>query len=122
MMTMDREERFESDRFENDLRAAMAPGSAGDPLRRRILELATPRARMARSAGRLAAIDPRNWRLPVLLELGAFAAAASLAVGVFIGASGYVLGTTITTTASADSTVDLVALAYDDSSDAGVQQ
>jgi hypothetical protein len=123
-MTMDMEERFEA-----DLRAAMAVQPAGDQLRRRILERATPRAQMAHTrkaadtqSGWLAALDPRNWRLPVLVELGAFAAAASLAIGVFIGASGYVFGTTMVTAPSADSTVDLVALAYDDTSDAGDQQ
>ncbi|HEY4163737.1 MAG TPA: hypothetical protein VGM59_11790 [Dongiaceae bacterium] len=118
-MTMDMEERFET-----DLRAAMAPEPVGNALRRRIMERATPRARkMHAGPGWLAVLDPRNWRLPVLVELGACAAAASLAVGIFMGASGDVLGTTMTTTvASADSTVDLVALAYDDTSDAGDQQ
>jgi hypothetical protein len=113
----------EEERFEADLRAAMRAEPASARLRHRILARATPRSRNASGAlpRWLAAIDPRNWRLPVLVELGALAAAASLAVGVFIGASGDVLGTS-TTSASADTTVDLVALAYDDTSGSGDQQ
>lgn len=112
----------EEDRFETDLRAAMASEPAGAELRRRVLERATPRSRRAPggSGGWLGLIDPRNWRLPALVELGALAAAASLAVGVFAGASGFVLGTSATTAAAnPGTTVDLVALAYDDSSIAG---
>jgi hypothetical protein len=84
--------------------------------------------RPARGGGALggswrALFDPRNWRIPALVEIGAAAAVASLAIGVFAGASGIVpssvmLGTT-TTVASADSSdgsVDLVTLAYDNSS------
>ena len=115
MNDRDREERFEA-----DLRAAMAPEPAGAELRRRILEQAVPRNRVSprKQAGWAMLLDPRNWRLPVLVELGAVAAAASLAVGVFAGANGlvpnaFMLGTATTaTTASASSnSVDLVALA-----------
>jgi hypothetical protein len=119
-MTMDMDERFEA-----DLRAAMAAEPVGNDLKRRIMERATPRARKSVGAGWLAALDPRNWRLPMLVEIGAVAAAASLAVGVFVGANNNVFGSsmaTTTTVASADNTVDLVALAYDDSSDAGDPQ
>ena len=120
----------EEERFEADLRAAMRAEPAGAHLRHRILARATPRSRNARSRATsgdqprwLAVLDPRNWRLPVLVELGAVAAAASLAVGIFIGASGDVLGTTATMASSGtDSTVDLVALAYDDTSTVGDQQ
>jgi anti-sigma-K factor RskA len=124
-MTMMMNEKDREERFEADLRAAMAPEPASAELRRRILEQAVPRGRAAtrKNAGWSMLLDPRNWRLPVLIEMGALAAAASLAVGIFAGASGFVpnefvLGSATTTTvASADtnSTVDLVALAYDDS-------
>ena len=115
-MTMMMNEREREERFEADLRAAMAPEPASADLRRRILEQAVPRNRAAprKAAGWAMVLDPRNWRLPIVIEVGAVAAAASLAVGVFAGANGVVLGTAATT-ASADSnaTVDLVALAYD---------
>jgi anti-sigma-K factor RskA len=123
-MTMMMNERDREERFEADLRAAMAPEPAGADLKRRILEQAVPRNRTAarKQAGWAMLLDPRNWRLPVLVELGAVAAAASLAVGVFAGANGllpneFALGTAATNTASTGSnSVDLVALAYDDSS------
>jgi hypothetical protein len=117
-MTMDMDERFEA-----DLKAAMAAEPVGNALKRRIMERATPQARKSGGSGWLAALDPRNWRLPMLIEIGAVAAAASLAVGVFVGANNNVFGSNATmTVASADGTVDLVALAYDDSSDTGVPQ
>ena len=115
----------EEERFEADLRAAMAPEPASADLRRRVLEQAMPRnQRPARTDWR-ALFDPRNWRIPTLVEIGGAAAAASLAVGIFAGASGIVpssvmLGTATTaTTASndtSDGSVDLVALAYDNTS------
>jgi hypothetical protein len=58
-----------------------------------------------------------------LVEIGAAAAVASLAIGVFTGASGIVpssvmLGTTTVASAdTSDTSVDLVTLAYDNSSD-----
>lgn len=110
------EEREE--RFEADLRAAMAAEPASLALRQRIMAEATRMNRTTKSGrpGWLAGFDPRNWRL---LELGSLAAAASLAIGIFAGASGLVPDSGTTTVASNDSnsTVDLVALAYDDSSD-----
>jgi len=120
----------EEERFEMDLRAALAPEPASADLRRRVLEQAMPRnQRPARGnnalgSGWRALFNPRNWRIPTLVEIGAAAAVASLAVGIFFGASGLVpnslvLGSTTTTVASADSSdgsVDLVALAYDSSS------
>ena len=125
MTTMKNEE----ERFEADLRAAMAPEPASDELRRRVLAGAVPRRQRTNGrhmnghrpggalAGWLAAFDPRNWlgnwRMPVLVELGALAAAASLAVGIFAGASGLMLSTSTTASASTDNTVDLVALAYE---------
>ncbi|MDQ7249015.1 hypothetical protein [Dongia sedimenti] len=109
-MTMGHEERFEA-----DLRAALAPEPASLALRQRVLAQATQESRSGKGAraGWLAALDPRSWRL---LELGSLAAAASLAVGIFAGASGLLPDTaTVTTVAGNDSnTVDLVALAYDD--------
>jgi hypothetical protein len=112
-MTMRNEERFEA-----DLRAAMAPEPAGTALRQRILAQATQDNRTPKGArpGWLAALDPRSWRL---LELSSLAAAASLAVGIFAGASGLVPDTgAASTIANNDTggTVDLVELAYDDSS------
>jgi len=109
--------RYDDERFEADLRAALAPELASPALRQRILVQATAEKRNPKGArsGWLAALDPRGWRF---LELGALAAAASLAVGVFVGASGLVpdTATATTTVASNDSgTFDLVALAYDDS-------
>lgn len=108
---------MEEERFEADLRAALAPDPAGIALRQRILAQATQENRTVKGGwpGWLAALDPRSWRL---LELGSLAAAASLAIGIFAGASGLVPDSgTATTLASNDSgTVDLVALAYDDSS------
>ena len=108
----------EEEKFELDLRAALAPEPASLALRQRILVEATQKPRAAKGGwlSWLAAFDPRSWRL---LEMGALAAAASLAIGIFAGASGLMPdGTTTTTLASNDggSTVDLVALAYDDSS------
>ena len=108
--------RHEDERFEADLRAALAPEPASLALRQRILVQATQENRSPGRgrSGWLAALDPRGWRF---LELGALAAAASLAIGVFVGASGLVPDTAAATTtvASSDSgTFDLVALAYDD--------
>jgi len=113
--------RNQEERFEADLRAALAPEPASAALRQRILAQAVQQNRAAKSArpGWLAALDPRSWRL---LELGAVAAAASLAIGIFAGASGLMPDTgTTTVVASNDSgsTVDLVALAYDDSGVSG---
>jgi anti-sigma factor RsiW len=109
--------RMEEEKFEADLRAAMASEPASLALRQRILAQVTQENRSAKGGrpGWLAAFDPRSWRL---LELGSLAAAASLAIGIFAGASGLVPdGSVATTLASNDSsTVDLVALAYDDSS------
>ena len=106
----------EEEKFEMNLRAALAPEPASAALRQRILAQAVAGNRTVKSAlpGWLAAFDPRSWRL---LEVGALAAAASLAIGVFAGASGLVPDATTTTTVAANdsSTVDLVALAYDDS-------
>ena len=106
------------DRFERDLRAAMASEPASLALRQRILAQATTENRAPKGvlAGWLSALDPRGWRL---LELGGLAAAASLAIGIFAGANDLVPDSSATTAsvASNDSgTVDLVALAYDDSS------
>jgi hypothetical protein len=111
--------RNEEERFEMDLRAALAPEPASPALRQRILVQAVQENRKAKSgwSGWLAALDPRSWRL---LEMGALAAAASLAIGIFAGASGLMpdSSTTATTTLASNDggTVDLVALAYDDSS------
>jgi hypothetical protein len=104
--------RMDDERFEAGLRAALAPEPASLALRQRVLAQATQESRNPKRSGWLAALDPRSWRL---LELGSLAAAASLAVGVFAGASGLVPDATMTTAASGDgNTVDLVALAYDD--------
>jgi hypothetical protein len=119
----------EEERFEADLRSALAPEPASADLRRRVLEQAMPRnQRPARGGNALggnwrALFDPRNWRIPALVEIGAAAAVASLAIGVFTGASGIVpssvmLGTTTVASAdTSDTSVDLVTLAYDNSSD-----
>ena len=108
--------RMDEERFEAELRAAMAPEPASLALRQRILAQATQENREPKRSGWRAALDPRSWRL---LELSSLAAAASLAIGIFAGASGLVpdSGTTTTTVAGNDSSsaVDLVALAYDDS-------
>ncbi len=108
--------RMDEEKFEAALRAAMAPEPASLALRQRILVQATQENREPKRSGWLAALDPRSWRL---LELSSLAAAASLAIGIFAGASGLVPDSATTTTvASSDSssTVDLVALAYDDGS------
>lgn len=119
------------ERFEMDLRAALAPEPASADLRRRVLEQAMPRnQRPARGDGAMgsgwrALFDPRNWRIPTLVEIGGAAAVASLAVGVFAGASGLVPngmmlddGSTATMASndSGDGSIDLVALAYDNTS------
>jgi hypothetical protein len=117
---------FETDPvFEADLRAAMASEPAAAALRQRILERAPAQGRpYGRSAGGLiawlGALDPRHWRLPALVELGAAAAMASLAIGLFVGAND-LLGTGTAATAVADNsnTVDLVALAYESTGTAG---
>lgn len=115
----------EEERFEMDLRAALAPEPASADLRRRVLEQAMPRNQRPARGGTdwRALFNPLNWRIPTLLEIGAAAAIASLAVGIFFGASGLVpsgmmLGSTTTTLAANDTgegSVDLVALAYDSS-------
>ena len=107
--------RMDEEKFEAALRTALAPEPASLALRQRILVQATEENRSPKRAGWLAAFDPRSWRL---LELGSLAAAASLAIGVFAGASGLVPDSSTTTTVATNdsSTVDLVALAYDDSS------
>lgn len=113
---------FETDPvFEADLRAAMRSEPAGPALRQRILDRATDRNRGASGgfARLLGTLDPRNWRFPALKELGAAAAVASLAVGLFVGANGLLETTTVTQTASSSATVDLVALAYEDTGTAG---
>jgi anti-sigma-K factor RskA len=123
-MTMNKDELFEL-----DLRAALAPEPASADLRRRVLEQAMPyNQRPARTGtGWKALFDPRSWRIPALVEIGAAAAVASLAVGVFAGASGIVPSglmldsdNATTTVASADDSsdgsVDLVTLAYDNTS------
>jgi hypothetical protein len=106
---------MDEEKFEAELRAALAPEPASLALRQRILAQATQENLKPKRAGWFAAFDPRSWRL---LELGSLAAAASLAVGIFAGASGLVpdSSTTATVVSSDSSTVDLVALAYDDSS------
>jgi hypothetical protein len=103
------------EKFEAELRAAFAPEPASLALRQRILVQATEENRNPKRAGWFAAFDLRSWRL---LELGSLAAAASLAVGVFAGASGLVpdSGTAAAVAGSDNGTVDLVALAYDDTS------
>lgn len=110
--------RLEEERFEADLRAAMAPEPASTALRQRILAQATEENRKPKGAfsGWLSSLDLRSWRL---LELGSLAAAASLAVGIFAGANGLIPDAATTTTVAANDsgTVDLVALAYDDSGD-----
>jgi hypothetical protein len=109
---------MDEEKFEAALRSAMAPEPASLALRQRILVQATQENLKPKRSGWLAALDPRGWRF---LELGSLAAAASLAIGIFTGASGLVPDsvTATTTVASNDSgsnTVDLVALAYDDTS------
>jgi hypothetical protein len=108
---------MEEERFEADLRSALAPEPASLALRQRILAQATQENLMPKRSGWRAALDPRGWRL---LELGSLAAAASLAIGIFAGASGLVpdSSTAATVVANDDgsNTVDLVALAYDDTS------
>ena len=116
----------EEERFEMDLRAALAPEPASADLRRRVLEQAMPHnQRPARGNNDWSAwFNPRNWRIPTLIEIGGAAAIASLAVGIFFGASGLVpsglvLGSTTTvasTDSSSDSSVDLVTIAYDTTS------
>ena len=115
----------DEEKFEMDLRAALAPEPASADLRRRVLEQAMPYNQRPAKGGTdwRALFDPRNWRLPTLIEIGGAAAVASLAVGIFFGASGLVpsglvLGSTTTvasTDSSSDGSVDLVALAYDSS-------
>jgi hypothetical protein len=115
------------ERFEMDLRAALAPEPASADLRRRVLEQAMPRnQRPARGSNDWRALfDPRNWRIPTLMEIGGAAAVASLAVGVFAGANGLVPSSmmldssntaTVASSDSSDGSVDLVALAYDTTS------
>ena len=120
------------ERFEMDLRAALAPEPASVDLRRRVLEQAMPRNQQpARGSSALgsdwhALFNPRNWRIPALVEIGAAAAVASLAIGIFAGASGMVpsgmmldSNSGATTVASADTgngSIDLVSLAYNDTS------
>jgi hypothetical protein len=116
-MTMGNEE----ERFEADLRAARRPSRPASPCasafwRRRCRRIARRRARCRAGSRRW---TRAGWRL---LELGSLAAAASLAIGIFAGASGLVpdsSGTAATVASNDSSTVDLVALAYDDSGISG---
>src|ERR1700761_1934757 len=110
----------EEERFELDLRTALAPAPAGADLRRRVLEQAVPRnQRPARGGGDWRALfNPRNWRIPALVEIGGAAAVASLAIGIFAGASGLLPSnmmldssagtTTVASADSSDASVDLV--------------
>jgi hypothetical protein len=118
----------EEEKFEMDLRAALAPEPASADLRRRVLEQAMPyNQRPARGNNDWRALfDPRNWRIPTLIEIGGAAAVASLAVGIFFGASGLVpnslvldSASTVASNDSSDGSVDLVALAYDSNGIAG---
>ncbi len=105
--------RMDEEKFEAELRAALAPEPASLALRQRILVQATQEHRAPKRGGWLAVLDPRGWRL---LELSSLAAAASLAIGIFMGASGLMPDSSTTTSvADTNSSVDLVALAYDDS-------
>jgi len=116
------------ERFEMDLRAALAPEPASADLRRRVLEQAMPRnQRPARGRNDWRALfDPRNWRIPTLVEIGSAAAVASLAIGVFAGASGLLpssvmldgssAGMVASNDTSSDGSIDLVTLAYDNTS------
>ncbi len=118
----------DEERFEADLRAALAPEPASADLRRRVLEQAMPYNQKPTRGGTdwRALFDPRNWRIPTLVEIGGAAAVASLAVGVFFGASGMMpsgimLDSGSTTTvasndSSSDGSADLMTLAYDNTS------
>lgn len=110
--------RTEDERFEADLRAALAPEPASMALRQRVLAQARQDNRTATRprSGWLAMLDPQNWLGNWRgLELGALAATASLAVGIFAGASGLMPDTATTVAGNDGNTFDLVALAYDDS-------
>ena len=116
----------EEERFEMDLRAALAPEPASAELRRRVLEQAMPynqRPNRGNNDWRTL-FNPRNWRIPTFVEIGGAAAVASLAVGVFFGASGLVpnslvldsTSTVASSDSSSDGSADLMTLAYDNTS------
>ena len=123
----------EEQRFEADLRAALAPEPASGELRRRILAEVqlqdAQRGTRSGSAGNarpgwLSWLDPQEWSGGWfgrwrLVEFGALAAAASLAFGIFAGASGFVPDGAAVASNDSGSTVDLVALAYDNSGVSG---
>lgn len=108
---MTKDENSTEDRFEADLKAALAPVPASADLKREILllPLEFPRHPQAAEAasGEIGRVAGRYGRVLSPIGLGAFAAAASLALGLFVGIGGY-LGQSRTTYE-----IDLAGIAYD---------
>lgn len=106
------------EKFEAELKAAMAPVSASANLKREILLLPLEFPRLSRIAGGDGMEMPtqrRPWYATLVnpMSLGGAAAALSLALGLFAGIGGF-----SSLSQSADE-VDLATLAYDTSSDLG---
>jgi hypothetical protein len=107
------------EKFEADLRAAMAPVRAGANLKREILLLPLEFPRHLHpdraSAGSGLAAARRPWYGAVLtpMKLAGFAAAASLTLGLFAGIGGY-LGQS-----QGGDEVDIAGLAYDPAASLG---
>lgn len=104
------------EKFEAELRAAMAPVPASANLKREILLLPLEFPRLSRVAGNMdMAIERRPWYATIFgpMSLGGVAAAISLALGLFAGIGGF-----SSLSQSADE-VDLATLAYDESSSLG---
>lgn len=110
------------DKFEAELRAAMAPVPASANLKREILLLPLEFPRLSRILAETGGDDDvrpasrrRPWHAAIFgpVSLGGVAAALSLALGLFAGIGGF-----SAVSQSADE-VDLATLAYDTSSDLG---
>ena len=106
---------MKDEKFEAELRAALAPVSASGNLKRQILLLPLEYPRSSGVQGsipsKISAMR-RPW-YGSFVSLGSLAAAASLALGIFVGIGG-LWGQTQT-----DDEVDLAGLAYDPSTSLG---
>ena len=107
-----------TEKFEAELKAAMAPVPASANLKREILLLPLEFPRLSRVSDNTD-MDIKAGRLPWYagvfgpMSLGGFAAAVSLALGLFAGIGGF------SAVSQSTDEVDLATLAYDTSSDLG---
>lgn len=106
------------EKFEAELRAAMAPVPASANLKREILLLPLEFPRLSRVSGNIdldMATGRQPWYAAIVspMSLGGVAAAVSLALGLFAGIGGF------SSLSQSTDEVDLATLAYDQSSSLG---